>query len=520
MRTATKDQFKSLALFTSIVCIGIAIRFYHLTYYDPWFDEAISASRILNLKHFLQNVLSLYQLPLYYIFMRGFTDIFGLSILTLRLPSCLFNIASIFLIFAVCRNLYSRRAAFIAMCFFALSPFHIWYAQEARVYSLSTFLTLSIVYCFLQMQRKSKYHALYLTLFIIAACLNVFAHFLSIFIVFPFCVLLLKKRLVSIKTILYALPVILLVSLPLIIVIVRQILNIVNSFWLPAPKIFDVFIAITNFVVGYSLPLHMFIIALGVITILLAAWLIFAPKNQSYFIIVMTTLFPILFLAIASQFVSAFLPRQMIIFSPFLIIAISSTISFIRPSVMRIAIVSFFIMIFFLGISNNLIMHIQTPIRYHRGVLPKKQMQPVAQILKKHSTPHDIIIHTSQVTVTPLMFFTMQKNHGVMIFTMHHTDASEKTGLTPSTKSAKHTFRYGIESISSKEELQSILAASDFENVWLISSSWWRNGKLEHHEKMARNTFMELYERTYQDYYDGVYIDRFEIRHEGKHSSV
>ncbi|HJW91734.1 MAG TPA: glycosyltransferase family 39 protein [Anaerolineales bacterium] len=54
----------------------------------------------------------------------------------IRLPSAIFSITSVGLIYALCLELFDRQTARFASLILALSPLHIWYAQEARRYTL------------------------------------------------------------------------------------------------------------------------------------------------------------------------------------------------------------------------------------------------------------------------------------------------------------------------------------------------------------------------------------------------
>src|SRR5262249_59034398 len=59
-----------------------------------------------------------------------------------RLPSVLFGIGSLPLCYLLARRLASPAAAVWAVLVLALSPLHIWYSQEARMYAQLLFLSL------------------------------------------------------------------------------------------------------------------------------------------------------------------------------------------------------------------------------------------------------------------------------------------------------------------------------------------------------------------------------------------
>lgn len=69
----------------------------------------------------------------------------------LRLPSALAAILCIPLTYVVTRRLLGLRTALLATALMALSPYAIYYAQEARMYALVLLFTLLAMYCLLRM---------------------------------------------------------------------------------------------------------------------------------------------------------------------------------------------------------------------------------------------------------------------------------------------------------------------------------------------------------------------------------
>src|SRR5262249_54070302 len=80
--------------------------------------------------------------PGYYVVMLGWTKWFGSSILALRLPSVLFGIASILLIYVLARYTEDTLTALLAAAMLALNGLHLHLSQTARMYSMACFLGL------------------------------------------------------------------------------------------------------------------------------------------------------------------------------------------------------------------------------------------------------------------------------------------------------------------------------------------------------------------------------------------
>lgn len=88
--------------------------------------------------------------PLYYILTRVWVQVFGSSVTILRIPSVIISLFVLPLAYWFCWELFqSSLAAWLAVSFFAVSPFQILYAQEARPYSLWMLLTLLVNIIFL-----------------------------------------------------------------------------------------------------------------------------------------------------------------------------------------------------------------------------------------------------------------------------------------------------------------------------------------------------------------------------------
>jgi uncharacterized membrane protein len=76
--------------------------------------------------------------PLYYSLLHGWL-VFGDREASLRLLSALFGVLTIPLVYALGRTIRDHRLGIVSALLFTISPFQVWYSQEARGYSLLTF---------------------------------------------------------------------------------------------------------------------------------------------------------------------------------------------------------------------------------------------------------------------------------------------------------------------------------------------------------------------------------------------
>jgi 4-amino-4-deoxy-L-arabinose transferase-like glycosyltransferase len=135
---------------------GLALRLYLLGDKSLWLDEAFSLaiSRRSALDVLRLTVFTDTHPPLYYLLMNVWLW-FGASEAYARLFSALWSAASIPLMYLLAQALFDdRRAGLLAATILAFSPFHIWYAQETRMYAMLTFLLLASAYFFTQALKR------------------------------------------------------------------------------------------------------------------------------------------------------------------------------------------------------------------------------------------------------------------------------------------------------------------------------------------------------------------------------
>ena len=101
-----------------------------------WFDEVcMSSQRIGTWEQLLATLYVDIHPPLFVSFMHVWGRLFGDGELALRLPALLAGLLSVPLTYWAGHRLVGATAAAWATVFMALSPVHIWYSAEARLYS-------------------------------------------------------------------------------------------------------------------------------------------------------------------------------------------------------------------------------------------------------------------------------------------------------------------------------------------------------------------------------------------------
>ncbi|SEV88984.1 glycosyltransferase family 39 protein [Natrinema salifodinae] len=140
-----------------IALLAAALRLFRLGSESYWLDEVVSVTLVTS------NTPSELLVsvpgndphpPLYYLLLSGWAAIFGTSEVAARLLSALVGIATVLVLYALGRRLFDREVGAIAALFVAVSPFHIWYSQEVRMYNLLALLTALSFYWFVQLHRE------------------------------------------------------------------------------------------------------------------------------------------------------------------------------------------------------------------------------------------------------------------------------------------------------------------------------------------------------------------------------
>ena len=114
--------------------------------------------------------------PGYYILMLGWTKVFGSSIHALRLPSVLFGVGSVFLVYLLARATLGTATALLASAMLALNGFHVFWSQVARMYAMACFLGLLSTALLVLLIRKPDRPRLYCVLYVAAVLSGLATH--------------------------------------------------------------------------------------------------------------------------------------------------------------------------------------------------------------------------------------------------------------------------------------------------------------------------------------------------------
>lgn len=120
------------------------MRLYHLTAIALWHDEAFSALLIkYPFREMMQRIAADVHPPLYYIILRFWYWLFNDSLFSLRFFSVVFGLLTIWFLYLFIKQAFkNERLALLGAFLAAINPFQIQFSQEARMYTLGSFLLI------------------------------------------------------------------------------------------------------------------------------------------------------------------------------------------------------------------------------------------------------------------------------------------------------------------------------------------------------------------------------------------
>lgn len=134
----------------AILLLAALVRLWGLGAQSLWMDEAFSHlfARLPLDVAWQAMIVDAVHPPLYYLLLRPWLALAGESEFALRLPSAAAGVLTVALIFRVGRAWANRQTAVWSALLLAVSPFHVWYSQEARMYALLGLLALGVLWSF------------------------------------------------------------------------------------------------------------------------------------------------------------------------------------------------------------------------------------------------------------------------------------------------------------------------------------------------------------------------------------
>lgn len=178
-----------------VIVVGLIVRLISLNQ-SLWLDEAIN---ILAVKNFsLPGLITQYAIadfhpPGWFIILWFWGKAFGYSEIAMRIPSVFFGVITIYVVYLIGEKLFSKKLGLVAALLLSINPLHIYYSQEARMYSMAALAVAVSIYILIKLIQKKQVSMVFIVLSNIFILLSDYVAYF-IFPVELILLLLLKER--------------------------------------------------------------------------------------------------------------------------------------------------------------------------------------------------------------------------------------------------------------------------------------------------------------------------------------
>jgi mannosyltransferase len=183
--TAPRVRLETVVSLTAVAVatiVAAALRLHALGAKSFWTDEGVSAAFIRLDWYNFARILWRREanMALYYLLLRAWGQL-GDSVAWIRAVSAIPAIVTVPVLYLATRRLFGRAAASVAAILLAMNAYHVRYAQEARSYSLVTFLVTVATYFFVRAVQEGRRRDW--TWYIVTGVLAIYAHFFAVLVI-------------------------------------------------------------------------------------------------------------------------------------------------------------------------------------------------------------------------------------------------------------------------------------------------------------------------------------------------
>jgi mannosyltransferase len=182
LERASRRQHQTIIVLILLVFLAFTLRIARLDHQSFWYDEGQSYyfAHQDSLEAMLGVISDSDHPPLYFILLYFWMSVASRSEFALRFTALFWSVLLVPLVYLLGRRAFGSGEGMAAALLMAISPFHVWYAQEARMYTLATFLGLLSSYLLLLALQKGR-HSLWLA-YTLAALAAPYAHLYACFV--------------------------------------------------------------------------------------------------------------------------------------------------------------------------------------------------------------------------------------------------------------------------------------------------------------------------------------------------
>ncbi|MFH1459354.1 MAG: glycosyltransferase family 39 protein [Candidatus Omnitrophota bacterium] len=478
-------------LIISIIALGL--RLYRLGSCNFWYDEVYSA---LISKNFLYN----WNPPVYFIILHYWIKLFGVSEFALRFPSLVFSVVSIPCLFFLGKKIFNRRVGLYASLVMCLSSFHLWYAQEARPYSLSALLSILSTYFLYRFltEGKTKLGFIYILFFILGLYSDITYYYLFLLSTQLLAAVIFIRKNIYLKLFLFSCLIFLVFFLRLE-HFISKFLYVKAGFWVPAPSLKSLIFTIENFNLGYNVSIWVYwFLDLIILIILTLGFLSLRQKKvekRNFIFVAILFLLPFALVFWFSKiFFPVYLDRGFIIFSPYYYLLLGLGIDYLGNKRLKEIILSVFLVILLISLASYYRNLMPAGNSHHIGVCLKKPYKPALRFIEDNFKSGDIIMHTNSSSQKVFEFYSRNK------------EIAQNFLFAPKMIDSNWNRPYvsGPGMVSVEE-----IAAINAKRIWVVSCDWERGKELDENSKAVNSEMSKMYKLDLSLEFDGLWVYRY-----------
>ncbi len=180
---APQTPWRFAALTLAVLLLAFGLRVYRLPAQSLWYDEALSVHYALQpWSQMLAGVSGSDHPPLHTLLLHVWLNVVGQTEFAARYLSLWWGVLGVALLYHLARQLFDKSIGLLAALLLAISPLHVWYSQEARMYSLALTLNLGVVLTLLAVVARRETSPWPWAGYVLLGALALYAHFYTSFI--------------------------------------------------------------------------------------------------------------------------------------------------------------------------------------------------------------------------------------------------------------------------------------------------------------------------------------------------
>jgi mannosyltransferase len=398
------DRKRSGVLLVLVLAAALGLRVFHLGQRVVWFDEANSLlvaratpSEIVDAAH--DDVHS----ALYYLILHFWQSVFA-GETGARMLSVLAAVATVAVVYFLGSRLGGRGAGLLSAGLLSLSPLHVWYSQEIRMYSVQTLL-ICLSFLFLLKGMREGWGNSW-RIYIVCTTLAFYLQYTSIFAVAAQVVFVIachRKNLKALRCWLLSQVAVALLFAPCLPLLFWQTTRVTGRSWIQSLEVRQVLGFISLFSGAYlgdarsrALPVLVTMMVLGTSVAILCSK---HENRETACLLILWFALPIFILLVLSLRQNLFLPRTLVYTTPALALLVGCTLARAEKGAKRLVIA---IMAGVLVSTNAFALG-----NYYSSGNPwvKSDLREGAHEVVRDFRVGDVIVHSSQFTYRSFQYY-------------------------------------------------------------------------------------------------------------------